>query len=1838
MSIQERFGNIANAAWQGTDSAFEFLTDILQEFTGTQDEYEGVAGTIWGSWNDNVLGEGGVLQSAIGPEGVGGEIIDAMPDPVKDIGRPIFNATFDTIDAVYEMGVDRPLAVLITLANAGVMDGTITNYLDPRVWQQAAEIGSFGDLFEPGKFYGEDKVGGQRSAGQALALMVNRTNILDPTEVERVEGTTFYQMSSGIVDAAMQWYLDPTNIVGKAYKAKKATKDDLLRQQVSSGNYEAVLDTNGYRNFKGALKEITDNSGLEFSETFRKGNGFVFDDEIKIGDLATKILAAAKEGKFGRPFRNMTWDEAQTYASLSGGLDVGRMDQAFDYMIRIQLGDTQAIADMEQAARSWVTGLLNSDVYDELMSVQDELAWLDEMERKNWAVDAIDENVEALPEQFKRLAKQLELTPEEIFERRQEIMGKLQTRQAELETSLFTDNYGHMPFAAALIVKQERLRTLARNVSNAVNGKDAHKGLNWFDDALNDNPDLVTAAADQILMNHNVNLLEPLPMIGDLAKNGIAAKTFIMDSPIGKGILANPAVRLVTEKIPHQLMNWDDPAQQFTTFQRMLRDAGNVTFEGKTLLDEAGLNADAVLGEFMQIQSQKARREFFEEKVTQLNYALPTLFNKTLDQQSLDNMARTLQRQYGQAQDVLRTHTKATKAYGNLDYSRLDYATDGEIMARYIPMTPAQLRESSLVPRYDLYQQAFGDNMSDLSRKVRGTIEQTLNGFTAIWKKAVLLRPAWPMRVLIDEVARNAATIGAQATISGFASGFNDLRVAWFRKSGIDLGLPMMEEMIFTLTQAKLRAKKMSRKGQVFDENSIIGKRWDEWTAETKWELTQNDYVELLESYNEAERIGLVDPITDLTERVISKEYGLKRIRRRTAMTTGLGLFLAGPAGAAIGGLYSLYGKNTMRRVARSEVLTNQMFALRESARADLANIKARYRDQIAELDPNDLETAKKLTKEMEDLDTAARILERGAEALSEHDKWLLDNFKREDNKLYDNFTKVGELASQGNYNNVYLGGYSVENAFGDNPTEIAIYKNAISSDNSNRQMWEGVSAAARRTTRQKDRTQFDIKNPKQTNSFPSAYNDTLNRQWIPIGGRQTPFQTFMSMFWEGASDETILKFLQNEGQMVRESFPQFFNQDPLALIADLRAETNAFIPDLPQFAPVRQNAANGIEIEWNRDIQPLINRHFDGDIDKVRKAAGTDDFGKIVGDSSLQDAAQVRNLQMRVGSWIDEAFENIGTMTTDSLTRSPLFRTLYEKEVARQLAPLKGPDGDVFTLTGNDIRIIENRARSKAIRKSKDLLYDLAERNRFEEVASNLMPFVGAWQEVLTNWTGIAIDNPHMVARVVRNWRLLDAEDEDGNPLAVFRLPDIFDKNIPWDGGKVIPFSGGKLFGKASILSDTAVKFNLKSVSMIGGTPGVGPLVSYPISEIVIENPSFESAVGWILPYGVNEGQNAFTRWLDSAAPVWAKAMAGATGLSTPERAQTLARITADLAYEYESNGDIISTEADWKVFEDEVYRRTTMILQIRAFGATSMPMSFRMQSPHWRMIDKYYEIAKDNGVEAADTWLLHNHSDLWAITGRQTAARGVASGTLQGDKAYDKHQEFADSFPELRDFIIGRVGPLDVKFEYSRAVAIGEMQDGRRADLTPREIYEGASTTKGWKTWRGVMDFVNEQLEALAAMGKSGELQAHPKLLDLVNSTAVVIGRSNPTWYEEKLEMESPLGQARIIQGFREFLLDPTFNYHPAWPLIERWVDNHDDTSLIMQQRYESTGNRDFLRLGFEGNADLAADFHTVNLDLALRPDLAEIHTRYLSSINTVKQSNFAWNFPTTNKALAA
>ena len=1842
MGITDKAADILDASFQLTESGVEFFTDILWEFTGDNDDYDGAAGTIWGSWNDNILGEGGVVDSAIGPEGIGGEIIEAIPEVIRKSTGPIFNQAFDVIDTVYEMGVDRPLAALVTLANAGLNDGLILNYLDPTLWQEVNKIVGIGE-----------QEGGGRSTGQAIALMASSVNILDPEAVARVEGTAMYKMSSGLIDGAMQWYLDPTNIAGKMVKGAKAKKVANIRTQVASGNYKLLLETDGYGRFKSAVSEA--GKDLNFSEKFRQGKGYTKGDEALIAEYAVLLQKAAAEGKLGRGFLDMSYDNARTYAALAGGLDLGRTDQAFDYMIRIQLGDMNAIKDMETLATSYVNNILDNGLYDELDVVNKELRKLDELESTIAYGDRVDDvifdpNVGVIDSGTKSLdldkapksvRETLEANPElinpdEITLRRNQIRKELNERQRVLEDELFVGEYATMPFAAALIVKEERLRTMAQQYG----GRSGHYGIDAANDYLNSSGDLVTAAANEILVSHNVNLLDPLPSIGGMNAAGIATKTYLTNSKFGQSVAANKAVRLIVEKTPHQVMNWDDPAQQYATFDRMLRDAGNVNYEGMSLLESVGLVSENVLGQFMELQTRAAKKEYFDGIVSRLNNGLPELFNKQLSEFELNNMSRTLQRQYGKAQELLKEKSKAarSKTYGNRDYTRVDYADAGEIISQYIPLTPAQLAESSLVPRYDLYQQAFGTDPG-VAKRVLGEasyrVGRVTNEFTNLWKKAVLIRPAWPLRVLIDEVARTGATIGAQNTIKGLMAGYNDLRVAYFRKSGVDIGQPIFDRLLRELYD---------------DAKKNVG--WEKWEnfAKDPWELVPTDYAEILETYNAAvlKQADMVNPakklpsMEELVTDVITQEYGKARINKRTSMATGLGLFVAGPVGAAgMAGIYSLYARNSLKRVARSEINNNQMFVLRNSADQLLVKEIGDIRKQIDDLAPDDVVNADKLIQEIKDLETAAELLKAQAKNLDDHQKMILDNVKEKNATLYNNFDKAGQLAAESRYNNLYIGDYNINNAFGGTATDVAIHKSAISSDNSNRQIWEGATLAQRKASQQVRREQMDLLGPTPVTQkqFNLGWNDTVNRQWIPAatGG---PFQEFMEMFWNGSTDQEIFTFLQNKGSVVRDAYPAHFQGKDLAdFIEVIRTESQSIIPNLPEFNKVRERAASGTEISWERDIMEVVERSFDGDIAKVRELTGNTDFGRVVADSQFTDMVNTKVMQVKIRDHVDSIFESLGTMPTDALTRSTVFRTVYETEITRQLSGFKGKgkSKDAFNLSNKDLKIIENRARQKATADTKNLLYDLAERSRFEEVAANLMPFYGAWQEVVTRWTGIGIDNPYLVGQTIRNWRLLEAEDENGQRFAVIRLPKIGfidpDQDLPsymdW-----IPFSGGKLFGSASefnMLDGQALDFNLKSASMIGGTPGFGPMLTYPLGEMVIANPNLEKTMKFVFPYGVSEGSTALKRWINSVSPAFGKAAAGGIlGLTTPERAKTLLRITGDLAAEYHASGDVISTEADMQVFEEEVERRTNVILQIRTVGTLVSPLSFRVQSPHYKLIDEYHQISKDKGLEAADTWLLHNHEDLWAITGRQTAAAGVASGTLQGEATYERHQEFLNQFPEIQDVVLGRVGARDVQFEYSQAVAIKEMSEGRRKTMTPRDFFTAAQMNRGWYQWGKITDVVNDQLQNYKERGMSIDVQNYPDLVAFRTEEAIKIGRENRTWWEEWSETSSPATQAKVMEGFRSMVSDPTFDYKPEWPFIQQYVNGHDEIAMSMEIRAEQSGNSEFLKLGHSGNSDLKTKWLNLRLRLRSRPDFVAIFDRYFAKMETVTRSNFPSQFP--------
>ena len=485
--------------------------------------------------------------------------------------------------------------------------------------------------------------------------------------------------------------------------------------------------------------------------------------------------------------------------------------------------------------------------------------------------------------------------------------------------------------------------------------------------------------------------------------------------------------------------------------------------------------------------------------------------------------------------------------------------------------------------------------------------------------------------------------------------------------------------------------------------------------------------------------------------------------------------------------------------------------------------------------------------------------------------------------------------------------------------------------------LYESTSESQRRQNKFKEPEQFDYRNREE---FVQAWNSTVNHQFIPTGDdfANNAFQDFTRLVWSGADDHTLLRWMRtDQGDALRYAMPHYFGDhvvnnkpnlwnkngtthtDDFDYLGLMRKELDSLIPNTPEFAHLRQRATQGGEVNWLRDIQPILdnNPRFAGkSMDQIRIDLNDADFGKVVSDSVLREAEGVGRILTRVHEKIDSIFTNIGTMPTDILTRSLIFKTAYSREMSRRLASMGGPDAG-FLLKESDIRRMERDARSVALGETRDLMYDLAERSRFEEIVSNIMPFYGAWQEVITRWTGLAVRNPAFVMAGTRNFRKgmenFDGTDEDGNRFFVLRLPEGM---MNWE----IPVLGVKAFGKMSALGESAINFNFGSASMISaGMPGFGPLVSIPVSETTLKLPEIDEAVNFINPFGPQEGEAFLERAIQQVLPTWLKTASG-TQFDTASRQRIKARMVGDVAQEYYLAGEVIDTEQEWKEFEDEV------------------------------------------------------------------------------------------------------------------------------------------------------------------------------------------------------------------------------------------------------------------------------------------------------------------------------
>ncbi len=1855
---------VANA----TKKSVEFAVDIGEEVLGVDDEYDGVWGTIWGSWNDNVMGAqdgDGVVQHLFGEEGTGGRFFGMIPEGIRSPATSVITPTFEALDFVYENLIDRNLGTLITVGQQSVQSSF-------DVLTGKGDIGDVFTLFNPDEWRQAYMISESRSAGQSLVMAASWIDLDDAAEVERFKGTGLYKFTSGVADAFFNIVFDPANVLlgaGKVGKLSRMAQNNVKKKVgLTPKNTIAALQTEKYRRFDAAIEKLRYADDLTWSDNYKKGTGLSETDIDNIDLLTARILKEAETGNLGLNAKAFTADHARALASLPN-----KAAREQYLLLAVTGGDMSIMSEMRDAARAHNLSHQEGGLRYQLHEI-------------NKQIDASE-----LPEGVAGPTMQSN-------------RDFLLHEQKRLEKQLMEEN-PTLPFGAALSMKEERLRALAVR-------KDIDRGpvtadeLNARHDALNDDPHLVNAAADQVLLDNHVDTMEALPSIGAFNSAGLATKTFIDKTPILGSISSTRLVRAIVEKVPQGMIIWDDAQQSFNAYQRMLRDAERIGLDG---VDAKYI--DSQLGKWTSITDTNAQMKLFDSTVNTINGKLVQKFADRMEGVNKNELTFILQRQYKAGDSALKAKAKNARLYGQKGIRITDAAEGGEIVARYMPVTTAQLESAALVPRYDLYKQAFNDQ--SIFRKnvqqVQSVTAGAINGFTSVWKKSVLLRPAWPMRVLIDEYARVSAQLGTMETLKSMMGGMGDLRANWFRKNGEDLGPLIQQSMIDELNElddARMVGLYADAKNEVLYEMREVQKTYSDLNktvflmrgkasprdvdalklAETRLselkaqkkkldDLGKKGLVEgrqeLLDYYGEREVFSTyMDPkagykissgdslrikpseykfadeknyydlveqyvgvngheaTQSLVQNVIYDAYGKSKVRRRTLAASAAAGVVAGPVGLAIGGLYGYMARNSLKRLAKMETGTAVGLQLRSVAKTQLRDEITGIRKSVENVtDPDELAAA---AKEIEDLQRAADMIEAQAKELTAQQQLQVDSLTERNQELYDNFDRSAKLLHDAGLGNAHIGGIGYSNHFGNTAQEISVYRAAISADNSNRALWDSASNAQRKQNTLRAPKQYDL--AQEPEKFVQAYNDTVNRQFVPSTDPSVTnaYQEFQRLMWNDEAHINIVNWLKSrEGAVLQDAMPHYFKVtddfDYNDLLEGFRREVNSLVPNHPDFIEVRKQIAEGREVNWNRDIQPILDRKYEApskgeQIEKVRRAVKDPDFGKVIGDSKFQDAAESGQLLIRINDKLESIFQNIGTMPTDVLTRSLVFKTTYTKEVQRRIARFE-KDG-LFKLKESDIKGIEKQARQVALKDTRDLLYDLAERSRFEEVVSNLMPFYGAWQEVITRWTGLAVKNPAFVMSASRNMRTaintMEAEDENGNPKFVLRLPEGM---MTWE----IPVLGVKAFGKISALGENAIDFNFGSASMISaGLPGFGPMVSIPASETVLKVPELAESLELILPFGPTEGQSFLERVIKNVQPTWTKA-AASSQFSTAQRQRVKARITADLAAHYYENGEVIDTETEWLEFEKEVDRRATAMLTVRMLGNLALPLSFTAQSPHYKVINGHKQMVEKYGLEEADEWLLDKHPDMFAILGRQTKVRTVASATLEGEKLYQETKEFADEHQEIGQWIVGSVGSLDSGFEYNRAVQIKEINEGRRVRLEPREIYTRAAEARGWNAYRDQMGVVNQELARRGANGLSVNLNANSNSDLKVMKRKIVeqIAIANPQWKMELDEFKSDDERSKVVHAFREAANSPLFEDRIEIDLIREYIGMRDLIATELERRLVSTNNSDLGLLSNDKNDDLQQLWLTFRLKIGNKSDFAPIMDRYFdedTSINKV------------------
>lgn len=793
---------------------------------------------------------------------------------------------------------------------------------------------------------------------------------------------------------------------------------------------------------------------------------------------------------------------------------------------------------------------------------------------------------------------------------------------------------------------------------------------------------------------------------------------------------------------------------------------------------------------------------------------------------------------------------------------------------------------------------------------------------------------------------------------------------------------------------------------------------------------------------------------------------------------------------------------------------------------------------------------------------------------------------------------KTAQAEMQG-YANLRVGGQSISGAFGTPGSKAEVYRTLA-----------GTRAAADDVFGlQENRIFGALKRDEgqwRTHRWGDSdqANHTYRTEWARQVRTQLSQDEMARQFLAGKSPDDVLDWMDNtlEGRAYAAKVP--YRWDHQAWVEAAADQVNSY---------------TGGSAEVRQAILETSDKASAKTWEKILDQIPEDSRMPIHG-AELSQVTARGPIQGAITEFVNNSFDILGDAASDELSRIPTFQMFYNAEMRR----LSG-DAVPGRVHASQMERWESSARDFALRETRELLYDLAERSQFGEMVRTLIPFYSAWQEVLTRWTGLVAENPTIFPRAREIWRAPEKAgwthtDDEGNTFIRFKIPE-FARGLVDQG--LLP---GALDSQGYIAFDQS-GFNLAAE----GLPGAGPIVQVAASEAVKRNPGLEESVEFILPWGPVDTMDAFL------PSVVSRAMASQRGDESAARLNAQGRLIQTALVEMQ-NGDRpmvdLSDPVAAEEFLEDIDDELDSFMKLRTFTGFVAPVAPIYESPYQPYIEVYRalrdgnypranELATEYGLPieglpdpeatadpfAADDIFLETFGEeYYALTQRFSESLNGVPPTLEGLETSEDYGDLITRHPEWGSVIAGYDGGGEA-MKFSRAIYDRQLESGERRRLDPEEILEGPDVRLGWTKYSKAMDLIELNRVQL---GLPNLQVAEAEGLRAAKDLAVTrISQEHPAWFA-KFSQTDRLAMDRRIEGAREMVAHPSLAGRPDIQGLAEYLTLRDTFSAWLTTRSQIGEPASLDAVANTGPANL---WHSEVADLLDRnPEFADLWYRKL------------------------